>query len=153
MHAAVGGLTGNIEGALGAGLSAYAVPEIAKQINELDVPQGVKETLIAAAGTTIGAAVGGSAGATAAANQTINNYLTHSQIRQKNDELASCKSPAECDAIKEKWRARDQEQTKEAIECLTNGKCTSVMMTIDDIKKARDELRVVCASFCAILIS
>ena len=90
LHAAVGGLTGNVEGALGAGVSAYAVPKIAEDIKGMDIPDGLKQTLIAAAGTTIGATVGGASGATAAANQTINNFLTH------DEEMKRYKAKKEC---------------------------------------------------------
>jgi filamentous hemagglutinin len=82
MHTAIGGLTGDLKGALGAGVSAYTVPMIAEQIKQMDIPAELKTSLIAVAGTAVGAAVGGASGAVAGMNQTVNNYLTHTEIIQ-----------------------------------------------------------------------
>jgi hypothetical protein len=81
-HTIVGGLAGDIAGALGAGVSAQTVPAIGEMINSTDLPSEVKQSLVALAGTAIGAAAGAttgdggalSGGATGYA-QTVNNYL------------------------------------------------------------------------------
>jgi filamentous hemagglutinin len=81
-HTIVGGLAGDIAGALGAGTSAATIPAVGDMINSTDLPSEVKQTLVALAGTAIGAAAGAttgdggalSGGATGFA-QTANNYL------------------------------------------------------------------------------
>ncbi|MEN6630037.1 MAG: hemagglutinin repeat-containing protein, partial [Sulfuricella sp.] len=77
LHVSVGGLSGGIDGALGAGASALAAPEIAKAIDALDVPENVKQLLGQAAGAAIGATVGGTAGAAAGMNAEANNRQLH----------------------------------------------------------------------------
>lgn len=94
MHAVVGGLTGGIEGAVGAGGATIAAPLIDAQINKLDLPDGVKQTVLAASTTALGAALGGTAGAGAALTETANNYLTSKQEVERDKELAACKTLA-----------------------------------------------------------
>jgi filamentous hemagglutinin len=81
-HTIVGGLAGDIAGALGAGVSAQTVPAIGEMINSTDLPSEVKQTLVALAGTAIGAAAGATTGDGGALTggatgyaQTVNNYL------------------------------------------------------------------------------
>ncbi|QPF73473.1 filamentous hemagglutinin N-terminal domain-containing protein [Roseateles sp. DAIF2] len=88
LHTLVGGLTGNIQGAAGAGLSQVVVPELGKAIQQLDVPLEVKQALVAVAGAATGAAVGGSAGASTATNATLNNFLSQPQLLERNKALA-----------------------------------------------------------------
>jgi filamentous hemagglutinin len=58
LHTAVGALGGGLEGALGAGTTAITAPIIADQINQLDVPEEVKQVLILATGAAIGGGYG-----------------------------------------------------------------------------------------------
>lgn len=81
-------------------------------------------------------------------NETVNNYLSHAQISQKQKELSACKTVAECNTVKKKWDQIDKRQTQEALTCLANEKCDSVMMSVDALKEIRDELKTACASFC-----
>jgi filamentous hemagglutinin len=115
LHATVGGLTGGVNGALGAGTSALLVPEIAKAVAKADAPEAVKQALIAAAGTAVGAAMGGAAGASAALNQTANNYLTHAQVVERDQKLAKCKTPGECQAIRAEYALIDRTQDANAL--------------------------------------
>ena len=103
LHTAVGGLSGNLQGAAGAGLSALTVPMIAEQIKQMDIPSELKATLIAVAGTAVGAAVGGTAGAAAGLNQTTNNYLSHKENADRFKASQACASgnKAECDKATE----------------------------------------------------
>lgn len=111
LHSAVGGLTGNIEGALGAGVSAASASGIAKMVNELDIPDGLKETLIASASTVVGAAVGGASGATAASNEAINNYLANWQKDLYEKELKACSGNLACrGSVHGKWFATSLSQ-------------------------------------------
>lgn len=82
LHTIAGGLIGDIGGALGAGVSAATIPTVGEMINNTDLPSEVKQTLVALAGTAIGAAAGSIAGDGGALtggatgfNQTVNNYL------------------------------------------------------------------------------
>ncbi|MCS4511952.1 hypothetical protein NBM50_17335, partial [Xylophilus ampelinus] len=74
-HTVIGGLTGGVQGAVGAGTSQAVIDRIGQQIASADLPPGLKTALVAIAGTSVGAAVGGGAGAAAAGNATVNNYL------------------------------------------------------------------------------
>jgi hypothetical protein len=96
-HAAVGALSGNLQGALGAAASAAAVPGVADAINELGLPEPLRKSVIALAGTAVGAAVGGGSGAAAGFNQTTNNYLKHEQWDELAKKLGACKSNAACE--------------------------------------------------------
>ena len=102
-HAAVGGLAGGVQGALGAGASAATVPAIAEAVNGMGLPEPVRQVVIAAAGTAVGAAAGGTAGATAGFNQTANNYLKHEELKAKRDELAACKDQQCRESVNRKW--------------------------------------------------
>ena len=75
MHAVVGGLSGGPAGAIGAGASQTLVPWVGDALREADLPLEVKQALVLAAGTVVGAATGGTAGAATGFNATANNYL------------------------------------------------------------------------------
>lgn len=76
-HILVGGLTGGLPGAIGAGTSQTLIDEAGKLISDSDLPTELKQALVIGAGTFIGAATGGTAGASTAFNATTNNYLNH----------------------------------------------------------------------------
>jgi filamentous hemagglutinin len=84
LHTALGGLSGNLEGALGAGASAAAIPKIAEQIKALDIPTELKDALILATASAIGGATGGTAGAGTALSETGNNFLSHELASERN---------------------------------------------------------------------
>ena len=148
LHMAVGALTGGVDGAMGAGAAAVGTPEFAKLVEKMDAPEQVKNVLIMAAGTALGAAAGGTAGAASGLTEVANNYLAHQQINDKNKELASCKSVSACNAVKEKYNQIDKQQTQEAQTLLANGKGDSVMSSVSDLKQVRDDLQAACAVFC-----
>ena len=93
-HAIIGGLTGKLEGALGAGTAAAAAPTI----NELtqDMPEGVKQAVGAAIATGLGAIVGGQAGAATAFNEDMNNRQLHPGERDLIRKLAKEKAAEVC---------------------------------------------------------
>ena len=91
-HAAVGGLTGGAGGAAGAAASSIAIPAIGEQIANLDMPVPVKQALVMAMGTAIGAATGGAEGAAGAFNETSNNYLTATDLRNRQQKLEGCRA-------------------------------------------------------------
>jgi filamentous hemagglutinin len=103
LHALTGGLTGGLQGALGAGASQATVPTIAAEIAKLDIPVELKQTLIAAAGITIGAATGGQAGAATAINATAHNYLTHTELKTRAEQQKACSAgqAKACQAVRE----------------------------------------------------
>ena len=121
LHMLVGGLTGGgINGALGAGASALAVPEIAKHIADLDLPADVRKGLIALAGAVVGGAVGGTAGAMTGLNETANNYLTHSKVIEVKD----CLSGKTCSSQEQKARMlADAERLSELLDKEMNDIC------------------------------
>lgn len=75
LHALVGGLTGGVQGAVGAGSSAAATPVLAAGIANLPIPTEAKLVLIEGLGAAIGAATGGTTGAAAGFNETANNQV------------------------------------------------------------------------------
>ncbi|MDP9603329.1 UNVERIFIED_ORG: filamentous hemagglutinin [Variovorax paradoxus] len=91
-HAAVGGLTGGAGGAAGAAASSIAIPAIGEQIANLDMPVPVKQALVMAMGAAIGAATGGTAGAAGGFNETSNNYLTATDLRNRQQKLEGCRA-------------------------------------------------------------
>ena len=95
LHTIVGGLSGNLEGALGAGTSAAAIPRIAEQIKALDIPTELKEALILATASAIGSVTGGTTGAGAALSEAGNNYLKHAEA-QRMDTLLRQKAQGQC---------------------------------------------------------
>ena len=89
MHAVVGGLTGGVQGAMGAGTSQAVIDQVGQALIDSDMHAQLKQALVLAAGTAVGAATGGAAGAVTAFNATDNNYLYHYKgkivARDKND--------------------------------------------------------------------
>ena len=116
LHTIVGGLSGDVSGALGAGASALAIPAIGDIINHADIPDTLKAPLIELAGTAIGGVAGsiggdGMAGAYTGNAQTVNNYLSYHQKAQRNRQLKTCNGDPECiKPIVEYWDKIDEEQ-------------------------------------------
>jgi filamentous hemagglutinin len=77
LHAAAGAMTGGINGAAGAMASAEAMPQIAKVIDELDLPNTVKQGLAQVTAAAIGAVVGGATDVAASLNVEANNRQLH----------------------------------------------------------------------------
>jgi filamentous hemagglutinin len=79
LHTLVGGLTGGVQGAVGAGTSQAVIDQVGQALKETNLPTELKQALVLAAGTAVGtAASGGSvAGGATAFNATDNNYLYH----------------------------------------------------------------------------
>ncbi|WP_449768921.1 two-partner secretion domain-containing protein [Herbaspirillum chlorophenolicum] len=128
LHTLAGGLAGGIAGAAGAGASAATIPDIAKAIQDMGLPDGVSKGLTAAAGAAVGAIAGGAQGAASGFNQTINNYLTHEEDEQKRKKKADCSTsgdPSQCSKDVEKaynqiGRERQQRQCVDAQSCRAN---------------------------------
>jgi filamentous hemagglutinin len=102
LHTILGGLAGNLEGAIGAAGSQAAIPALIENINKLDIPSELKETLLVGVSTSIGALIGDSAGAVSAFNAVVNNCNAHDCLTQKWDKDSpgyhhyEVKSPALC---------------------------------------------------------
>jgi filamentous hemagglutinin len=82
----VGALTGGVEGALGAGISA----ELAPQLNGLtaNLPAGVKEAVSVAAAAGLGALTGNAGGIAASINEDANNRMLHPNEQKVIADLA-----------------------------------------------------------------
>ena len=96
LHAATGGLTGNLEGAIGAGTSAVTIPMIGEELAKLDIPATLKQALVMATAAAIGGATGGTAGAGASLSEVANNYLSH-QENLDREALRKNKADDNCD--------------------------------------------------------
>ncbi|MGV0987131.1 hemagglutinin repeat-containing protein [Limnohabitans sp.] len=86
LHTLVGGLTGGVQGAVGAGTSQAVIDQVGQALKETNLPTELKQALVLAAGTAVGAvASGGSvAGGATAFNATANNYLTTVDLSKPN---------------------------------------------------------------------
>jgi len=144
LHTLVGGLSGNLEGALGAGTSAALIPKLGDQLENLDIPVTLKQALIMATSAAIGEAVGGIAGAGTAFSEATNNYLNHTQLANKRTELANAKTEAERKAIEDKYNRLDTQQQQDARDCVMNGDGCAIGATL--IKTAYQELSRDCTS-------
>jgi filamentous hemagglutinin len=112
-HATVGAISGGLDGALGAGISAKAAPEIAKAVKEMDLPEPVRQAVIAVGTTALSAAAGGTTGAATGFNQVANNYLKHEEINRLIAAKKACDSGnaqacGERDALNALDRSRQQ---------------------------------------------
>ena len=145
--------------AVGTAVAKLAMEMFAKDIKAIEgVSEQDKNALIQLLGLTVakattqlvgGSTIDGNAAGVAAKLATEFNYLRHEQSKKKRSELANCGSKENCDIVKEKFNKIDQQQTHEAQTCLANGTCDSVMVSINEVKQARDTLRIVCTSFCS----
>jgi hypothetical protein len=127
LHAVVGGLTGNLGGAIGAGAASLSVPVIAEQINNLDVPQPIKNALVLAAGTAVGAVTGGTAGAVTGLNETANNFLKHDQLDKFKNRYAGCKNQSCKDQVLSDMRGLSDAQDALLKQCTTAEACTALV--------------------------
>lgn len=90
LHALVGAAGGGLAGAAGAGLSQVAVAHLDETLKELGVDEGARNTLVAVAGTAVGAVAGGAAGAAASTNATLNNFLNHKELTERAKSESAC---------------------------------------------------------------
>lgn len=135
LHALIGGLTGNLEGLVGAAASQSLVPLVGDEISQLDIPVELKQTLVTVAGTAIGAATG-TASAVSAFNATTNNYLTAADLRSKEQKLKDCRSAGDgaCEVrVLKEYDAKSRKNTANIL-------YTSVATEID-LKDKRDQLQ------------
>ncbi|MDB5990621.1 MAG: Polymorphic rane protein Filamentous hemagglutinin/Adhesin, partial [Herbaspirillum sp.] len=77
LHTGIGALTGGVEGAAGAFVSAESMKAIGDAIDQMDLPKGVKQGLAQVVATATGAIIGGGAGAAAGVNVEANNRQLH----------------------------------------------------------------------------
>ncbi|WGG52757.1 hemagglutinin repeat-containing protein [Rugamonas sp. DEMB1] len=91
-HAVIGALAGGVNGAAGAGVSAWTAPQVDEYIKGLDLPDAVRKVVILAASTGLAGMVGGDAGAVSGYDQVVNNYLKHDEINSLLKAQKGCKS-------------------------------------------------------------
>ncbi len=163
VHALVGGLLSRAmggefaAGAIGAGAATLAVETFGKQLLAIDgLSEGDRKALVqlvgmAVSGVAAGAAGGSSAGVAAATGTAQlavqNNFLTHQQRDQRAEELASCKSARECDAVSAKWDAISKKQQADAQACISSDSCKVVLNALvwPSIESALNEAKAECA--------
>ena len=91
LHAVVGGLTGGASGAVGAATSQAVIDQVGQALKDTNLPTELKQALVLAAGTVVGSATGGSAGAATAFNATANNYLSSTDLKNRDQRLAAAR--------------------------------------------------------------
>jgi hypothetical protein len=127
LHALVGALTGNVNGAIGAGTVELATPALVEKINQLDVSKDAKDALLLMAGTGIGAVTGGMAGAVAGANEVANNFLKHEQAAAMQKDFDACKKKSggctdnDYLAIRNKYLAQSTQNIAQVQSCIVKG--------------------------------
>ncbi|MDE2442504.1 MAG: hemagglutinin repeat-containing protein, partial [Betaproteobacteria bacterium] len=155
LHTLAGALTGGVDGALGAGASAAAIPQISEQIKAMGLPKATQDALIALADTAVGAAVGGTAGGSAALNQVANNYLKHDEIIEKAHKKAACEAGNEnaCQRVKELDALSTQRDVdlKTACSSGASSACSTLLdearqASIDNLSLANQKLPTINAS-------
>ena len=122
LHTLLGALSGGAAGATGAAATAVSVPEIATAIKNLGLPEGVANSLIAVAGTAVGAVAGGAQGAAVGFNQVANNYLKHQEIEALASASKSCLADGNSAACSEVSRleALDKQRDRALDACAGN---------------------------------
>ncbi|WP_230516581.1 MULTISPECIES: hemagglutinin repeat-containing protein [unclassified Janthinobacterium] len=147
LHAAVGGLAGGTDGALGAGAAALSTDTIAKQLKELDMPETLRSALTLAAGAAVGGAAGGATGAASAANEVANNYLKHEEIlklEKKNSECMAGKASSctERDELQAESEQRDRilDDCRGNASAYCNGKRQEVRFAYSEIIRKSDDV-------------
>jgi filamentous hemagglutinin len=124
LHVVVGGLSGGTAGALGAGTSQAIIPIIAEQIKATDLPEPLKQILIAVAGTAVGLAVAGPTGAATGFNATLNNFLKHDQADALRKDIEKCNAQGNAcnqQAIVEKYKALSDANIAAVQSCILAG--------------------------------
>ncbi|MDO9090679.1 MAG: hypothetical protein Q7U62_11155, partial [Burkholderiaceae bacterium] len=91
-HVAIGALAGGTAGAAGAGVSQAVIPTIGEVIKGTDLSDAAKQLVIAGLGAAIGGAVGGTAGVVTGSSATVNNYLTATDLRSRDQRIAGCQA-------------------------------------------------------------
>jgi filamentous hemagglutinin len=123
LHTVVGGLSGGGQGALGAGTSAVAAPIIANAVNDMGLPEPVRQAVIAVGTTAVSGAVGGTTGAAAGFNQVANNYLKHEEAVRMGTLNDKCRRNQCSTAERTELQAlidKDIASTQQLNGCITN---------------------------------
>jgi hypothetical protein len=123
-----------VQGALGAGASAASTPTVADAINQLGLPEAIRQAVITGAGAAIGAVAGGTAGAVTGGNEVANNYLKHAQLQAKRDQLAACKDQACRDKVNAQWTAVSQKNNEEAVAACLEGSTQQCRTKIAEVR-------------------
>ncbi|MCA0212763.1 MAG: hemagglutinin repeat-containing protein [Proteobacteria bacterium] len=129
-HVAIGALAGGASGAAGAGVSQAVVPTIGDALRDTNLPDAVKQVIVAGLGVAIGAAAGGTAGAITGGNATVNNYLTQAQWKAMADERAKCADKACRDGVDTRYAgisASQDEALRQACMNLNSATCRGMV--------------------------
>ena len=136
-HALLGGLTGNLEGAVGAAAGTLTAPKVKEALEKSGLDDGLVNGLTALASTTVGGLAGGSmAGASTAFNEVSNNYLSHQQVVAMMDRLRGAKNRGEREAILAEYMQTSRAQAAAIGNC-RGSECDKIAK---DIAEGRDDL-------------
>jgi filamentous hemagglutinin len=138
LHAVAGGLTGGTAGAIGAGTSQAVIDNIGQAIKDTNLPIELKKTLVAVAGTAVGAAASGGsvAGSATAFNATTNNYLNHAEMQKLKTAKEQCASGSQSGCADKKQLEtidikRDDDYSAAYDQCRTTRNCKG-LTTLDN---------------------
>ncbi|ANH68317.1 hemagglutinin repeat-containing protein [Mitsuaria sp. 7] len=116
-HAVVGGLTGNLDGAIGAVTGTLTAPQVKDVLERAGLDDNLARGLTALASTAVGGMAGGSAGVGAAFNEVTNNYLSHLQVGKMLEELRNAKNRNEREKVFKEYAELSQRQSAEIANC------------------------------------
>ena len=137
-HAVVGGLTGNLDGAIGAAAGTLTAPRVKDALERAGLDDKLVGSLTALTSTAIGGVSGSFAGAGAAFNEVTNNYLSHQQVSKMLEELRKAKTRDDRDKIFKAYADLSQKQSAEIANC--RGKaCDDISKDIVQGQKALED--------------
>lgn len=140
-------------GAAAGALNEALLPEMekfldAQNITDPEARKGYLQLGSALLGAGLGAVADGTNGAalggTVAYNATTYNYLTHEQIKKKQNLLTKAKTDEERQQIEKEYADLDARQRDEAAQCLLSKNCSSIMLSVA-LQQTLAELEASCA--------
>jgi filamentous hemagglutinin len=119
-HTLIGGLTGNVEGALGAAAGTLTAAHLGQALRDAGIDGALADGLTAIASSAAGAIVGSTSGAAAAFNEVSNNYLSHPEARRYaalRDQKLLGRCDATCEGEIKTLNRLDKQRDRELSAC------------------------------------
>ena len=141
-HAVVGGLTGNVGGAVGAAASTLTAPAISETLQVAGLDPRLVTGLTALASTVVGAAAGaGVSGASSAFNEVINNFLTHGELIKRKGEREACSGDKTClKTVDAYWDKQSSLRNEALVDVCKDGSASMCQAALSKLKDQTAEL-------------
>ncbi|MBO9649600.1 MAG: hemagglutinin repeat-containing protein [Variovorax sp.] len=138
-HMVIGGLSGGVEGLLGAGAATQLAGTIDQAVTNAGLTGAAHDAVVAGLTTAVGGALGGTAGAAGAYNEVTNNYLSSKQVLEMMDQLREAETQAERDKILKDYADLSGRQSAEAKGCTSQ--CDAIAEDAYGGKQALDSVK------------